>query len=145
MASQMKIGELAEAAGIAPSRIRFYEKIGLFKAATRQANGYRSYPPQAVTLLKLIDQAQQAGFSLDELKTLLPTDIAQWDHDALVTAIREKVTHIEQLQSRLEKSRVQLQQVLSEVENRPDDLSCAENAKRVLFQFGLLPKAEVEK
>ncbi len=44
----MKIGELAERTGLATSRIRFYERIGLLKAARRQANGYRSYPDDAV-------------------------------------------------------------------------------------------------
>ena len=39
----MKIGELAGRTGLAASRIRFYERIGLLKAVERQANGYRSY------------------------------------------------------------------------------------------------------
>ena len=54
----MKIGELAELTDLAPSRIRFYEKIGLLKTVNRKANGYRSYPPEAVTVLKLITTAQ---------------------------------------------------------------------------------------
>lgn len=72
----MRIGELAERTGLAPSRIRFYERIGLLKTVRRKANGYRTYPPEAVTMLKLITTAQQAGFSLDELTSLLPADLA---------------------------------------------------------------------
>lgn len=133
----MKIGELAEATGLAPSRIRFYERIGLFKTVSRQANGYRSYPPEAVTLLTLITSAQQAGFSLDELRSLLPSDLTNWDHDSLVTALRTKLHDIELLQQRLKESKARLQEVLNTVEAKPDDLDCAANARRVLSHFGL--------
>ena len=73
----MKIGELAALTGLNPSRIRFYESIGLLKMVERQANGYRRYPPEAVLVLNLITTAQKAGFSLDELRGLLPDDLSQ--------------------------------------------------------------------
>ena len=41
----LRIGELAQRTGLAPSRIRFYERIGLLQTVERQANGYRSYRP----------------------------------------------------------------------------------------------------
>ncbi|WP_443111535.1 MerR family DNA-binding transcriptional regulator [Burkholderia sp. FERM BP-3421] len=44
----MKIGELAERTGLTPSRIRFYERIGLLTAVERQTNGYRAYSSDAV-------------------------------------------------------------------------------------------------
>lgn len=133
----MKIGELAERTDLAPSRIRFYEKIGLLKTVNRKANGYRSYPPEAVTVLKLITTAQQAGFSLDELRTLLPSDLADWDHGSLVNALRQKVRDIEEIQARLARSKAQLQEVLTDIESKPDDMDCATNARRVLSQFGM--------
>lgn len=133
----MKIGELAEITNIAPSRIRFYERIGLFKTVSRKANGYRSYPPEAVTVLKLITTAQQAGFSLDELRTLLPTDLADWDHGSLLDALYQKVRDIEETEKRLAQSKEQLLEVLAEIEAKPEDIDCAANARRVLSQFGL--------
>lgn len=133
----MKIGELAERTDLAPSRIRFYEKIGLLKTVNRKANGYRSYPPEAVTVLRLITTAQQAGFSLDELRTLLPSDLADWDHGSLVNALRQKVRDIEEIQARLARSKAQLQEVLTDIESKPDDMDCATNARRVLSQFGM--------
>ena len=133
----MKIGELAEQTGLAASRIRFYERIGLLKTVRRQANGYRAYPPEAVTLLKLITTAQQAGFSLDELRTLLPSDLAEWDHGSLLNALRQKIHDIEVIQQRLAQSKAQLHELLLEIEAKPADMDCASNAKRVLAQFGL--------
>jgi len=133
----MKIGELAERTGLAPSRIRFYERIGLLKTVARQANGYRTYPPEAALALTLIDRAQQAGFSLDELRTLLPSDLADWDHDALLSTLRRKIHDIEAIQKKLTHSKAQLLDVLAEIEAKPDDMDCATNARRVLSQIGL--------
>ena len=76
----MKIGELAKRTGLSASKIRFYEDIGLLKMVERKANGYRSYPEEAEVVLNLIVSGQQAGFSLDELKALLPADLSGWQH-----------------------------------------------------------------
>lgn len=131
----MKIGELAEQTGLAPSRIRFYERIGLLKTVKRQSNGYRSYPPEAVLVLGMITAAQKAGFSLDELRTLLPSDLTQWNHQALTSALRQKIQDIEEIQQRLADSKSQLQDVLTQVEAKPNDMDCATNARRVWSQI----------
>lgn len=136
-ADTMKIGELAKRTGVAPSRIRFYESIGLLKVVQRKANGYRTYPPEAVQVLHLILMAQKAGFSLDELRMLLPSDLTRWDHDSLVYTLREKIRDIEVLQQQLTESKAHLVQVLAEIEAKPDDMDCATNAGRVLSQLGL--------
>lgn len=133
----MKIGELAQQTGLAASRIRFYERIGLLKAAERQANGYRSYPADAVLMLQLIATAQRAGFSLDELRALLPGDLAQWERGTLLDALRGKVEDIETLQAQLAKSKAQLVELMAQIEAKPDDMSCAANARRVLSEMKL--------
>ncbi|QJI37121.1 MerR family transcriptional regulator [Pseudomonas sp. ADAK13] len=128
----MKIGELAEQTGLAPSRIRFYESIGLLKMVKRQANGYRAYPSEAVMVLNLIKTAQKAGFSLDELRTLLPSDLSQWEHGALLETLRSKVRDIEALEERLVQAKAQIVALTAEIEAKPADIDCAANAKRVL-------------
>ena len=133
----MKIGELAQRTGLAASRIRFYESIGLLKLVERQANGYRSYPEQAVLVLNLITTAQQAGFSLDELRTLLPQDLAQWEHGKLLDTLQAKVKDIEALEQRLAQSKAHLLALIDEIESKPDDIDCATNAKRVLSKMNL--------
>ena len=133
----MKIGELARRTGLAPSRIRFYESIGLLQAVQRQANGYRSYPEQAVLVLRLIATAQKAGFSLDELRTLLPGGLAGWEHDTLIDTLRRKVQDIEVLQAQLAQSRAQLLELVAQIEARPADMDCAANARRVLAEMRL--------
>ncbi|WFS17350.1 MerR family transcriptional regulator [Pseudomonas sp. 905_Psudmo1] len=141
----MKIGELAQRTGLAASRIRFYESIGLLKLVERQANGYRSYPEQAVLVLNLITTAQQAGFSLDELRTLLPQDLAQWEHGKLLDTLQAKVKDIEALEQRLAQSKAHLLALIDEIESKPDDIDCATNAKRVLSKMNLGGPSETPK
>jgi len=128
----MKIGELAEQTGLAPSRIRFYERIGLLKPALRQANGYRSYPADAVMALKLIATGQQAGFRLDELRALLPKNLVEWEHDSLLDTLQRKIADIELMQDRLAQSKSQLKTLVTQIKAKPQDMDCATNAKRVL-------------
>lgn len=130
----MKIGELAQRTGLAASRIRFYEGIGLLKAE-REANGYRTYSPQAVLVLDLIATAQQAGFSLDEIRMLLPPDLTQWKPGSLVEILRAKVQDIEALEMRLAQSKAHLVALLAEIEAKPADMDCTANAKRVLSRL----------
>ncbi len=66
----MKIGEIAERAGVTTSRIRFYERKGIIAAADRSENGYRDYPPQLIEVLQFIERAQDLGFSLKEIASI---------------------------------------------------------------------------
>lgn len=128
----MKIGELAQRTGLAPSRIRFYERIGLLKMVERQENGYRSYPEDAVLALKLIVTGQNAGFSLDELRALLPGDLVSWEHGALLETLRRKVQDIEALQVQLAQSKSHLVELMAQIEAKPENMDCAANARRML-------------
>ncbi|MDR5777618.1 MULTISPECIES: MerR family transcriptional regulator [unclassified Caballeronia] len=131
----MKIGELALRTGLAPSRIRFYERIGLLRVVERQANGYRSYPEGALLVLQLITTAQKAGFRLDELRALLPDDLAAWKHGDLIGTLRRKVQDIEVLQVQLAGNRAHLLALLAQIEAKPADIDCAANARRVLSEM----------
>lgn len=133
----MKIGELAQRTGLAASRIRFYERIGLLKAVERQANGYRSYPADAVLTLQLITTGQRAGFSLDELRTLLPNGLAQWEHGTLLDTLRRKVQGIQALREQLAQSQALLIELIAQIEAKPQDMDCATNAQRVLSEIRL--------
>lgn len=140
----MKIGELARRTGLTASRIRFYESLGLLLMVDRMPNGYRRYPKDAQLVLELIDTAQQAGFSLDEIRTLLPTNLEKWDHAALAATLRRKLADIAALQARLAESKAQLQALLGDIESKPDDITCADNARLVLSRMLLGSKDGAE-
>jgi DNA-binding transcriptional MerR regulator len=131
----MKIGELASRTGLAASRIRFYEASGLI-SAQRQANGYRRYPEQAVQTLGIISCAQQAGFSLDEIRRLLPQGDSQGlPHTELLASLKRKVGEIEVMQQRLAQNKAQLLGIIASIESKPEGMPCAENAERVMAQL----------
>jgi MerR family redox-sensitive transcriptional activator SoxR len=68
--SSLTIGELARLTDRRASSIRYYEEIGLLPEP-RRVSGQRRYPPEAVRSLTVIDTAQRAGLTLEEIKPLL--------------------------------------------------------------------------
>ncbi|MFY3861786.1 MerR family DNA-binding protein [Achromobacter xylosoxidans] len=82
--------------------------------------------------LELITTAQQVGFSLDEIRVLLPATGDDWNHDALLAALRRKVGEIESLEARLARSKAQLMGLMRDVESRPEDADNLSDARRVL-------------
>ena len=66
----MRIGELADRAGLNASAIRYYEKLGLLAAPFRVA-GQRRYSDESLNRVLLIRFASEMGFSLSEIKVFL--------------------------------------------------------------------------
>ena len=66
----LTIGELAQRTHRRTSAIRYYEEIGLLRAAER-VSGQRRYARESVRTLAIIDTAQQGGLTLEEIKALL--------------------------------------------------------------------------
>jgi MerR family transcriptional regulator, copper efflux regulator len=65
------IGELARRAGVSIDTVRYYEKSGLLAPQTRLASGYRRYSARQLARLRFIRRAQELGFSLSDINTLL--------------------------------------------------------------------------
>ncbi|MBA6067849.1 MerR family transcriptional regulator [Pseudomonas mosselii] len=128
----MRIGELAKLTGLAASRIRFYEASGLISSVERKANGYRDYDADAVWVLEMITNAQAAGFSLEEIRQLLPAKAKGWQHDELLGGLKRKVEEIERLQERLARNKAQLLLVIEGIESKPEGMPCVDNSQRVL-------------
>ena len=98
----MNISQLAKAVEVSTDTVRYYEKQGLINAPERQANGYRSYTEIHVGAVRFVRGAQALGFSLAEIRTILPqvaqgtfgrTEIEQ----QLQTKIGQIDAHIAQL------------------------------------------------
>lgn len=65
----LSIGEVARSVGLKPSALRYYEHAGILPPPAR-VNGRRRYDPDVLTRLAIIQLAQQAGFTLSEVRTL---------------------------------------------------------------------------
>jgi DNA-binding transcriptional MerR regulator len=67
---ELTIGEVARRAGVAPSSIRYYERIGLLPEPDR-LGGQRRYDADVLGKLGFIGVAQSAGFKLREIRELI--------------------------------------------------------------------------
>jgi DNA-binding transcriptional MerR regulator len=67
----VKIGELADRAGVSRDTIRYYERMGLLPKAPRTASGYRQYAEGAIGRVRLVRDARRFGFPLKEVATFL--------------------------------------------------------------------------
>jgi MerR family transcriptional regulator, redox-sensitive transcriptional activator SoxR len=91
------IGEVAREAGVSVSAIRFYERKGLLQEAER-VGGKRRFGSDVVRRLGVIDVAKRAGFSLDEVRTLLDSiDRGASAHEELQALATRKLPEIDAL------------------------------------------------
>lgn len=67
----MRIGEVAEKAGVSVRAVRYYEEQGLLPAH-RSPGGQRHYPDTAVRRVRLIQQMYAAGLPSRVVREVLP-------------------------------------------------------------------------
>ncbi|MGH3321431.1 MAG: MerR family DNA-binding transcriptional regulator [Streptosporangiaceae bacterium] len=70
----LRIGELAELAGVTTRAIRHYHRIGLLPEPARESNGYRAYGLRDAVLLLRVSRLTELGLSLDEVADALAGD-----------------------------------------------------------------------
>lgn len=73
----LPIGEVAKNTGISVSAVRYYEEIGVISSATR-VGGKRRFDPATIGRVSFIRRAQEAGFSLEEIGTILDDETGIW-------------------------------------------------------------------
>ena len=64
-------GTLASLVGVSTDTLRYYERRGLLPRPPRDASGYRRYPQAAVVRVRVIQQALDAGFTVEDLARVL--------------------------------------------------------------------------
>jgi MerR family redox-sensitive transcriptional activator SoxR len=70
MQERLTIGELSTRSGVAPSALRYYERLGLIRAA-RTGGNQRRYDRAELRRVAFIRISQQVGVSLEEIRTAL--------------------------------------------------------------------------
>lgn len=68
--TELRIGEVASATGVATSTLRYWESKGVL-TAYRRTHGQRRYGPEALERVALIEIAKRTGFTLAEIQVLL--------------------------------------------------------------------------
>jgi MerR family redox-sensitive transcriptional activator SoxR len=91
------IGEVAAAAGVNASAIRYYERHGILPEPGR-VGGKRRYGEEVLERLSVLEVAKQAGFSLDQIRLLFEaTDGGAPAHTRLKELARRKLPEVEAL------------------------------------------------
>lgn len=107
----MKIGELAKATETDVETLRYYERIGLLAPPVRQANGYRSYPEQAVQQVRFIRHCRELGISLAEIEQIMM--LSQQPEADCDEVNRILELHVAQVRSKIEALQTLEQQLLA--------------------------------
>jgi MerR family transcriptional regulator, redox-sensitive transcriptional activator SoxR len=95
--ANLTIGEAARKAGVNSSALRYYERVGLIPKPER-VSGQRRYGDEIVRRLEVIAVAKEAGFSLDEVRTLLDSaDRGDPAHASLRVLAERKLPEIDAL------------------------------------------------
>src|SRR5438270_580462 len=63
----MRIGDLAELAGVTQRTVRYYESIGLLAPGKREGHGHHYYTEETLARLRKIDQLKRLRLSLEEI------------------------------------------------------------------------------
>ncbi|MEG9227333.1 MerR family transcriptional regulator [Aeromicrobium sp. Sec7.5] len=119
----MRSGQVASAAGVNVETLRYYERRGLLEEPARSLGGHRLYPPETVTVLKVVKAAQRLGFTLDETAELLELGRHHHGTGGLQSRASAKLAEID---SRITDLTVIRETLLAAVDAGCDDLiACA--------------------
>ena len=70
-ATSLTIGALAKSANVGVETVRYYQRLRLLPTPERRGGGVRRYPATLVERIRFVKRAQDLGFTLEEVGTLL--------------------------------------------------------------------------
>jgi MerR family mercuric resistance operon transcriptional regulator len=116
------IGVLAKLANVNIETIRFYERKGILLQPLKPLSGYRKYDDQALSRILFVKRAQDVGFTLSEIQSLLDiesTNCNEVQHIAIEKLVltRQKIADLQRLENTL-------QNLVSQCELTQDNTHC---------------------
>ncbi|MBD2103445.1 MerR family transcriptional regulator [Leptolyngbya sp. FACHB-261] len=126
----MRIGELAEKAGVTPRTIRYYENLGLM-GCEREGKGFRYYSAEHLVRLQKIDNLKKLGLSLEEINEVIhlyfsdPTGFQ--GKQKLLTILQQHLAETEEKLKALEQFRSELQINIANVQQHLEQIAKAQN------------------
>jgi DNA-binding transcriptional MerR regulator len=105
----MKIGEIANRAGVTVDTIRFYERVGVLPPPARTESGYRDYRPDVVERIRLTRELQAIGFTLNDAVDALAAHDAggatceseRWRLQAVLDRVDARLAELTALRTRI--------------------------------------------
>ena len=94
--NSVQIGEIAALAEVSVDTVRYYEKLKLLPKAARTNSGYRVFSVETAERIRFIKQAQEMGFTLDEIKQLFVSGGGENQCKSVRDLIQTKLTELEE-------------------------------------------------
>mgnify|MGYP005870455355 CR=1 FL=1 len=116
------ISQLAKSAGVNVETVRYYQRRGLIEQPDKPARGYRRYPETTLNRIRFIKRAQELGFTLEEITSLLTLNDAccQQAQDMAshkLASVRAKIADLRSLE-------ITLNVLLQQCADNPDLAHC---------------------
>lgn len=93
----MKIGDFARAADTNLRTLRYYEELGLLEPSRRSEGGFRYFRTVDLNRVRLIQNLQSLGMSLEEIGELISLRKIEGDHSAIMTQVTQSLHQQEDL------------------------------------------------
>src|SRR5882757_6653952 len=127
MSGLLQIGEVASQTGLTVDAIRFYERERLLHTTARSSGGFRLFSGSDIEDLTFIRNAQELGFSLQEIRELLSLkqkskpDCKQVEQylEHKIAVVRRKIAALRQLERELQSAVDDCQSNLRRVADAP--------------------------
>ena len=120
----MRVGEVAERAGVNVETLRYYERRGLLPAPDRTPSGHRRYDEETVRFLRAIKEAQAVGFTLAEIAEYLRAARRSSPSEALRVRMAAKIDQIDARIAALRRMRDELARVVGCACSSLDHCTC---------------------
>jgi DNA-binding transcriptional MerR regulator len=115
----LRIGELAEASGVAPDTIRYYERTGLLPPPARTPSGYRAYDAGAMDRMRFIQGAQRLGLRLRDIGDLLAIrDTGICPCEPAERLLRRRMSEVDSEMARLSALRAEMSAMIEALPSR---------------------------
>jgi len=121
--SELTIGRLAKAAEVGIETIRYYQRLKLLPTPEPAHNSFRYYPLELVERIRFIKRAQDLGFSLEDIATLLALNDGT-DRDQVRQLAATKLESVRIKIAELQRIEATLAKLLHECEHTDHAHSC---------------------
>ena len=116
----MNIGTLAQLTGVSADTLRYYEREKLLAPPNRAANGYRVYGEADAERVRFVRSAQALGFSLAEIRWILPRlNAGQVQRAEIESHLNKKLAEIDGHIKQLRNLRKEVQATLASLRCQP--------------------------
>jgi DNA-binding transcriptional MerR regulator len=121
----MRSSEVASQAGVNIQTLRYYERRGILPEPKRSDAGYRSYDAQAVRTIRFVKCAQQLGFSLEQIDSLLELAAGgPRNCDSAKALAKEKISELDAKIVRLSAMSDSLGRLVATCDRTPNEREC---------------------